>query len=278
MYKSTRFVQIIYRLIGVFTFVCWYHTFVLTLLFFVMIGIYEIKNILNDKRYIGQSRQLERRLLTHRNLLNKNKHFNRHLQSAWHEYGAQNFEFNIIETCDKMNLNDRETYWKLFYDPNTYNLGNTGNVHTVSVETREKISKTINNYMKSLTAEERKQKFGHKKNVGKKLNEETKARISNTLKGRPSYIRSDYTRRLVSEKNNKRRYIFQYDREGNFIKAWHSIADCLKHYPQLDQGAISRVCRLNQTITKGFIFRYTSLEEIKMLELGYIPILNKTSY
>ena len=43
--------------------------------------------------------------------LRNNKHYNRHLQSAWDDYGEENFEFEIIEECKKEQLGEREIYW-----------------------------------------------------------------------------------------------------------------------------------------------------------------------
>lgn len=45
------------------------------------------------------------------------------------KYGIDNFDFEIIEECDKSMLSEREKYWIQFYDsmvPNGYNLTNGG--------------------------------------------------------------------------------------------------------------------------------------------------------
>lgn len=246
-------------------------------LFFTMIGIYAIRNIKNDKRYIGQSIHVNKRFTEHRRELDKGIHFNSHLQSSWNLYGSDNFVFEVLQECDACQLNDCETFWKLHFDPNTYNLGNTGNVNTTSLETREKTSRTINEQMKQMTKEERKRKFGHQKNVGKPKSDETKLKISNTLSGRPSYIRSDKCRIKSSLHNTFRQPIFQYTREGVFIRAWPTITSCIKENPQLDQGAISSCCRLTQKTSKGYTFRYANTLDLHLLELGYIPTLDKFS-
>ena len=51
-------------------------------------------------------------------------HVNRHLQASWNKYGEKNFKFNIIETCTKESLNNRENYWINYYNTlnNGYNL------------------------------------------------------------------------------------------------------------------------------------------------------------
>lgn len=51
------------------------------------IGIYCIENIINGKKYIGQSINLKDRLYGHKTKLKHNKHKNRHLQFAVNKYG-----------------------------------------------------------------------------------------------------------------------------------------------------------------------------------------------
>lgn len=74
-------------------------------------GIYCINNIINNKKYIGQSININKRWKSHISALNNNRHYNFHLQQAWNKYGSKNFEFNVIEICDKSLLNEREVYW-----------------------------------------------------------------------------------------------------------------------------------------------------------------------
>jgi group I intron endonuclease len=62
-----------------------------------MIGIYEIVNIVNNKRYIGSSINIRNRKNAHYNTLRKNKHPNPHLQKAFNKYGESNFCFNVLE-------------------------------------------------------------------------------------------------------------------------------------------------------------------------------------
>ena len=68
-------------------------------------GIYQIKNIINGKKYIGLSKNCENRFKKHKGLLKNNKHENIKLQNAWNKYGEQNFVFSIIE---ETNLKDLE--------------------------------------------------------------------------------------------------------------------------------------------------------------------------
>jgi group I intron endonuclease len=69
------------------------------------IGIYKITNTVNGKFYIGSSKlSIERRMIIHKSLLKSNKHGNKHLQSAWNEYGEHNFKFEIYEVMSDKDL------------------------------------------------------------------------------------------------------------------------------------------------------------------------------
>jgi predicted GIY-YIG superfamily endonuclease len=48
-------------------------------------GVYEIKNTLNNKRYIGSSVNIQKRWYAHKRMLNLNTHPNKHLQAAWNK-------------------------------------------------------------------------------------------------------------------------------------------------------------------------------------------------
>ena len=86
-------------------------------------GIYMIKNLINGKVYIGQSRGIKNRISRHKSDLRKNKHGNSHLQFSWNKYGIDNFEFSIVEECEVENLNDREIFWINFYESVDKNKG-----------------------------------------------------------------------------------------------------------------------------------------------------------
>lgn len=109
-------------------------------------GIYCIENKLDSKKYIGQSIEIEKRWYNHINALNLNYHSNIHLQRAWNKYGAENFNFYIIELCEQEKLDEREIFYIAKYNTfkDGYNRTSGGkgcpNV-VVSEETRRKLAK-----------------------------------------------------------------------------------------------------------------------------------------
>lgn len=84
--------------------------------------IYKITNIVNNKKYIGQTKDYKKRFSQHKTSLRKNKHCNPHLQKAWNKYGEKSFVFEVIEYTE--DYNDREQYWIKYYksDINGYNI------------------------------------------------------------------------------------------------------------------------------------------------------------
>ena len=107
--------------------------------------IYQIKNRINGKKYVGQTSDFQKRKNSHLSALRNGKCFNSHLQRAFNIYGEDAFEFSVIEYCDIENLNEREEFWiakegSCFHGYNL-NIGGGGKrgFH-LSEEIKEKIS------------------------------------------------------------------------------------------------------------------------------------------
>ncbi len=109
-------------------------------------GIYCLINLENKKRYIGSSKNLYDRLHQHFHNLKYNKHHSKHLQASYNKYGEDNFTFDILEYCEFEDLYIREQYF---------------------------IDSLLPEYNKRINAE---------RNDGLLLSEESKLKISNTLK------------------------------------------------------------------------------------------------
>lgn len=97
----------------------------------ITIGIYMIENLINHHKYIGQSKNIERRWKEHKNLSKKNS--NTHLYNALKKYGLDNFKFSIIEECTIDNLNEKEIYWIKFFNTfyDGYNESSGGNQNVI---------------------------------------------------------------------------------------------------------------------------------------------------
>lgn len=86
-----------------------------------MTGIYKITCKVNNKVYIGQSVAIKRRWKEHLRLLKKNCHHNFKLQSDYNIYGQDNFNFQILELCQKKELDKKEQLYIKIFD--SYNCG-----------------------------------------------------------------------------------------------------------------------------------------------------------
>lgn len=77
----------------------------------MIIGIYMIKNLSNNKVYVGQSVNINKRWNDHKSKLANNKHENLHLQGSYNKYGEDCFEFSIICECAEKDLNEKEKFY-----------------------------------------------------------------------------------------------------------------------------------------------------------------------
>lgn len=59
--------------------------------------IYEIRNLVTDKRYIGRTKEPQKRKYRHFNDLKNGKHHCLYLQRSYDKHGCENFKFTIIE-------------------------------------------------------------------------------------------------------------------------------------------------------------------------------------
>jgi group I intron endonuclease len=80
-------------------------------------GIYVITNILNNKKYVGYSMNINKRWDAHKHHLRRNTSKNTHLQGAWNEYKERSFVFSILEimpdNLSKQEYEEVETKWVL---------------------------------------------------------------------------------------------------------------------------------------------------------------------
>lgn len=196
-----------------------------------MKGIYIIKNTINNKCYIGKAIDVNDRMKDHKYLLEDNKHTNKHLQASWNKYGAENFTFNLLEACDNLSsteLKEKEKHYIKQYKSNNYQFG----------------------YNKTSGGE-----------GGSDFTEETKQRISQSLKGRKKKPSSQKT---INRRNETRK---EYNVPGSMTgkEPWNKGLtkennETIKQISQKTKG-ITRSEETKQKMRESFKGRIISKEQ-----------------
>ncbi len=64
-------------------------------------GVYQIKNLVDGKLYVGSSKNLKNRFYNHHNQLKNKCHHSVRLQRAWDKHGEASFEASVITYCEE---------------------------------------------------------------------------------------------------------------------------------------------------------------------------------
>jgi hypothetical protein len=196
-----------------------------------MSGIYQIYNPINNKRYIGSSINVERRLKEHLRNLEKNRHCNDHLQSAYNKY-KDVLQFQFKEIIDKIRVKTIERY------KDYRNKKNNIFIKAIFDEEANDLEKYYIAFYKSND-----RKYGY-----------------NILEGGDSKIVPEERRvNLTKVKHGKNKgkvvLVFNLNKEyvGEFVSSYQAakILNC-------DQGHIRKCCQCKEGRKqhKGYIFKY----------------------
>lgn len=186
--------------------------------------IYLITNLINDKKYIGQTiRKPKYRWAEHiTNTLNPVMT----VSYAMSKYGVENFIFEVIDECSSHDeLNEAESYWIDFHNTfngHGYNMTSGGNLNTiVSEQTKIKLSKKTsgkNNGMYGKAHTDETKKKISDKNKGRVHSCETRKKLSDRMIGNKHHMygkhHSEETKRKISES--------QKGEKGNFYGRTHT--------------------------------------------------------
>ena len=134
-----------------------------------MMGIYQITNAINGKRYIGKSKDIRSRWLGHIRDNRKGKAVNKYFQRSWETHGEDSFTFQILEiVSDLKMLGEREGKWILQESPE-YNIMPADADWSNAEEVYRRISESHK---------------GVPKNFSEEVNRERKRKLSEAHKGK----------------------------------------------------------------------------------------------
>lgn len=175
--------------------------------------IYLVRNLLNGKCYVGQTKNFTERVRGHLREADNGKGYAFH--AAIRKHGKESFVFEVIEECDDEIANERERIWIERFDSfkRGYNLTSGGDCFEFSEETLQKIRDANSNltdedrYIRGSAfrgkhlSEEHKQKLCEA-NKGKKPpphSPETLQKMSESMRGKNTGPKSEEHRRKLSE-------------------------------------------------------------------------------
>lgn len=204
--------------------------------------IYKITNKITKQSYIGQTiMDLDERWRQHC----KSNSNCRYLKSSLKKYGVDTFEFKLICICFDNDLDKYECFYMNKYDtlvPNGYNLREGGNSGRHHEETKRKISESLKNRTDIVRS---------KSQLGKPHTEEIKNKISKALIGIKHKPESIQKRRELLIKHN----IFKIDKEtGEVLEIFTGYPEAAKNVG-VNKSSIWGVCNGKAKTSKGFIWK-----------------------
>lgn len=133
-------------------------------------GIYCIENVVNGKKYVGSSMNINKRFTIHRSSLKHNRHHCVYLQRAVNKYGIDGFKFYIIEETNFATKDELQSLEQVYLDShdNLYNVGSVGGgdnltKHPDKEDIIRRRTETASKKLEHLTEEERTKRFEHTK-------------------------------------------------------------------------------------------------------------------
>ena len=266
-------------------------------------GIYCIRNTVNNKRYIGSAVNLWERITQHQKELNKQIHFNLHLQRSWDKYGEDVFEVEILETVNGIEYNTllqiEDNYIKLYDSINDklgYNKRLNFDFPIVSPESIKKRSeknalRKIKIMLFYAETGEFYKAFNSITECANALHDQTtnisKAKncITKSVKGfviissdtynpnksykkqKPDLTKSDEYIENRRKHNKKNKKVYTYNLDGNLEKIYFSCSEATRQFNLKKDSLSHLIAKYNQVIYNNLIFSYTPVSKDLILEI-----------
>lgn len=247
------------------------------------IGIYVIRNKINDKVYVGKSINCELRFKNHKYNMRKKtinkRSTNRHLYNAFQKYGHENFETFIVQSFDIVDetvIAERELYWMDRFNScnrnDGYNLRRDSSTGMIThPETRKLQSKAMkgvgnpnfdNGWHKN--QKERMSKIKKQQHMsGDIYNNEWRIKIGVSSKKawQNNPESKERMAKNVSKTKQKKHNFLQMNEENEILRTWYSIEEIIKENPQWKWQNIYSVCNGYKKRIYGFKWRKVLSDE-----------------
>jgi len=215
-------------------------------------GIYCI--IINKKRYVGSSIEMDKRLIQHKSNLKCNRHCNPYLQNAYNKY--KQFKIKILEENENLSnkqLRKREKYYiKLL--KSEYNIQDPEtNFNSKPIYQFDKNGVLIKKYSSSPRAAS---ELGISTSSIRHA-AQPKERETLTAGG---FLWS-YSNKATIRTDKRVKVIYVFDLSGVYIKEYVSVAECaMDMFPNITRkggvSSISKVATGKRPYLNGYIFSY----------------------
>lgn len=222
--------------------------------------IYMYTNILNNKVYIGQAKNFNKRHKQHISASYNEKQtyqYNLPIHNAIRKYGIENFKIEIL--CENIDTQDEMNEYEIFYIKKYNSLANNKTGYNISSGGSNgnpyagKTEKELIEIGKKIS----------KANKGKKITEEHKKILSEMKKGENNPAKREEVRKKISEnhanvkgKNNgNAKKVAQYSKDGELLKIWDYISQVNEELG-ISASHICACCRNKRKTSGGFVWKY----------------------
>lgn len=224
-----------------------------------MICIYMITNIITNERYIGQTRDYQRRVWQHKSAAKKGSHLK--ISKAIAKYGIEHFKFDVLEECSLEALNAKERYYISELKPE-YNVcaGGIGpNGLHLTDEEKERSRQAAKKQWANMT-EEQKQRVIEKQLTGPRKGHEVSTETREKL--RKANLGKKQSEVTVRKRSLKNREALKGNKNGNKKvrcvergEVFESVKQAAE-YIGINPGGITSVLKGRQRKAGGYKWVY----------------------
>jgi len=232
-------------------------------------GIYQIRNLIDNKIYVGSAVDFNNRKKRHLLNLRKQTHHSILLQRAYNKYGSENFVFEVLKECEREFLYTEEQKYLddlRPYAPKGYNISELACGCSLPGSKNPMYGKKglDNPNFGSKRTQEQKETLSRALK-GIKRSEEMRSKMSAIAKTRigaknPVYGKKKSAQQKQHLSKIRSQKVVQYDKDSKkIIKIWDS-AKIAGSVLGIDASSIARCCRSKVKTAGKFVWRkYLSL-------------------